>query len=364
MAKQKKKTPWLALGMLLYAAVFLTGTFFGLKWFWGFIEDYEYSRPKTAIDAYMAQLDHDHICQAAQAQIAALDGYLQSPEQCYALIEEATAQGITYARNAGESSESQNVYVLLSGTQPIGQVRMVPGRESSYGFAPWELAQEEFDFSFLTGTGCTVTVPHDYTVHINGVALDSSYITQDHIPYDALSDFYADYPELPYKVTYTSPALWGVQTVTVTDPSGTPVTIEETTDLESLLPQYSGALSQALSDLAEDYIHQYVRFISCSNETRETNYARLARYIVPGSELLDRMKDAIWGLRWTEAQNATVTEITLHRCVQLTEDQYLCDLTYNVFTKRYSNSTDTQTDLHLVIQEYEGGLRVLSMASY
>ena len=55
---QHKKTAIsrFAKGMLIYAAVFLLVAAAGLAVLWDFVEAYESSRPKTAIEAYMQNL--------------------------------------------------------------------------------------------------------------------------------------------------------------------------------------------------------------------------------------------------------------------------------------------------------------------
>ena len=49
------------LGMILYAAVFLAFAAIGIAVFWQYMEAYELSRPLTAINSYLAELDMQYI---------------------------------------------------------------------------------------------------------------------------------------------------------------------------------------------------------------------------------------------------------------------------------------------------------------
>ena len=57
--KQKVKKPRWGLFfffMFLYAVAFLGGAFYGLKYLWNYLDAYEQSRPKLALNYYMENL--------------------------------------------------------------------------------------------------------------------------------------------------------------------------------------------------------------------------------------------------------------------------------------------------------------------
>ena len=236
MAKKKKfRFPWLLAFMVVYAVAALIGIRYGLEWLWGYMEDFEASQPEHAITQYMEQLSNDAFYQGAAAQIAQLDSNLISQEECRTMIDNAVAEGITYAKNNKESTSERHVYMLLSGKRTIGKVVTEPGQPDENGFRIWSVTEESFDFSFLMGTGTSITVPHNFIVSSNGTALDESYIVKSNIPYATLKDYYDVFEGLPYMVTYQTPAIWGKQALLVTDAAGKIVTIDESTDMESFI---------------------------------------------------------------------------------------------------------------------------------
>ncbi len=364
MAKKRFHFPWFYLVMVLYAAAFLTATYFGLQWLWGYMEGYEASQPEHAIEQYMAQLENEDLYAASQALISQLDSKLISPQDCQAMIDQAVSGGITYARNRKESTSDKHVYMLLSGEQTIGRVVTQPGAADERGFRIWSATEESFDFSFLMGAGDSITVPHTMTVTVNGYALDESYITKSNIPYESLRDYYDDFEGLPYMVTYETPGVWGTQEWVVTDESGAPVTIDADTDLEAFLPVCTQEELDRIHTFATDFIDQYMVFISCSNAVRKQEYKRLIDFIADGAPLEARMYEAMDGLQWVTRQNAELISMTVNSCLPLGESRYLCDLTYVSETTKYAGRTEDVTNTKIILVQNQGKLLAESMQNY
>ena len=82
MAKTKKNrrssSHSFALGMLLYALIFAAVGAVGLRFFWSYIDEYEKSRPNTAMDQYIQSLDEEHIKSLASGFVATLDRNVQT----------------------------------------------------------------------------------------------------------------------------------------------------------------------------------------------------------------------------------------------------------------------------------------------
>ncbi len=365
MAKNKKfRFPWFLLCMVLYAAAFLIATYYGLKWFWGYMEAFELSQPEHAITHYMADLSNEDLYAGSAELISQLDSNLITEEECHAMIDKAVADGITYARNRKESSAEKNVYMLLSGGKTIGKVVTQPGAADENGFRIWSATEDSFDFSFLMGTGTSITVPHHLTVSVNGTPLDESYITETNIPYKTLAAYYKDYEGLPYMVTYTTPAIWGSQALLVTDADGNIVTIDESTDMESFVYTCTQEEIDRVHTFAIDFIDQYMTFISCSNEARKQEYKEMINYIVDGAALEDRMYEAMDGLQWVTRQDAELISTTINSCIPLGEDRYLCDLTYVSETTKFTGRTQDTTNTKLILVVSGKKLLAESMQNY
>ncbi len=365
MNKQKKKFKHgFALGMVIYAVVFLILVAVGLSFLWKFIAAFEASRPLNTIDDYMAKLTDEHICDTQADLIARIDHNIQSEEECRKLICDTISGGITYAKKTSECTDTKTVYVLRSGSRIIGSVTMTTTQFDEYNFARWTISEENFDFSFLMGTETyTVTVPEEFLVYVNGTELDERYVVESGIEYKALSHFYDDYP-MPTMVTYqVAPGMGSFETV-VTDAKGNPVIIDENTDYDAFLDNCTDAEKTELKTFSERFIDSYVTFTGSANGTERANYAALMNFVVPGSDLANRMKMALDGLTYAQSRGDEIASITINRQIAISDERYLCDITYLVDTTGREGVVQTTNNVQIIVIRTENGLLVEALTSY
>ena len=363
---KRKKTQYgikLLIAMTLYAAVFIALVCFGLSKFWDYIAAYEASRPQNTIDAYMEQLDIRHMQDASAELIASIDHNIQSEETCRQKIADALSGGVTYARKLSECTDTQLVYMLMSGGKTVGKVTMTAAEADAFGFTPWTVASESFDFSFLMGEGIRITAPYDYPVYVNGTALSSEYITQTDIPYTLIGEFYENH-ELPYMVTYEVDAIMGELEVTITDPQGNTVTSEDALNEALVLNNCSSEEISALDSLIGDYLESYVRFSTNAGDDLQGNYQKLLTHIVPGSALAERMKDALGGLKWVRDRNAKISSLDIHHRIRFLDGYYMCDVTYVVETSDYNTTNHTTENVRILFKQTDNGLKAERMIGY
>ena len=372
MAKKHKKKKGsgrrFAIGMAIYAAVILTAAFFGLKWFWGFIEAYELSRPHIAINAYMDQLTKEHIVESSMGILELVDTNLQSEEECREILLEALGEDITYARKASACTETKQVYVLKSGKQVVGSFEIVTGVPDRYGFTPWQFSTESFDLNYLMGTQTvTLTVPEGYPVFVNGVELDESYlISQTEEQFAELKDYYEKY-DLPMFVLNTyqaGPFLNRDYVIEAKDSEGTPFTYDETFDKYQLIHNCSADEIGQLDAFLEKFLRVYVIFAGCANDAPTANYDNVMKYVVPGSNLQSRMQQAIEGMQFAQSLGDSVAGIDVNHYVRLTDGVYLCDVTYKVDTLGRQGVVQTSTSTRILIVRSGTKLLVDAMMDY
>ena len=364
MAKQPKKKGFkrFFLGLLIFAVVFSCLAVWGLTGFWSFIEAYELSRPKNTIDPYVQQLTKEQIAAKDSALLSQIDLNIQSEDACRQFIMDSLTKDITYAQNISASDDTKLVYMLLHGGKPIGKVTLRPEETDKYGFTPWAVSDASFDFSYLLGSKATITVPHDFTVYANGTALDSSYITQDNIPYELLKNYYKDY-QPPYMVTYKVDPILGDITLTCKDRDGKDVTVEETTDLSVYMNNCADEEQKAVESLLTPFLDSYVAFTSNKGgkEGTNENYANLREFLVPGGDMVSRMYKALDGLGWAKDSGSRITESHFNHIVDLGGGRYLCDVTYIVEAELYQDDPITVNDVMIMVVETKQGLRVESL---
>ena len=311
----------------------------------------------------MPTVTGDYICDKSTELIEQIDRNIQTEEECRQVIKDAVSGGITYAKKVSECTDNRLVYVLRSGGKVIGEFVMEPKGETVHGYTPWAVTSDSFDLSFLISDTVSTTVPYDYPVYVNGNALDSDYITKTDIRFDELKEFYNNY-SLPYMVTYEAGPCLGQIQLTVTDPDGGEVTVDENTDVNTFLDNCTDSEKEALDDFIDTYVRRYVTFTSNVNDDREGNYNRLVAYMVPGSTLADRMQQAIKGLKYAASKSDKIVSITIHHYVNIGDGKYMCDVTYLVDTTGHKGTVRTTNNIKVIITETAKGLKAESMTSY
>lgn len=372
MAKHRRKKrggKGFVIFMVIYALVFLGATAYGLHYLWGELEAYEakevYRDQVTGnpMDAYMEQLTAEHIVSFAAPLLEQVDTSVQSEEQCRQVMLDALKQGFSRKKYVSSGITTRNEYAIFCGERDIGKVTTESHVEDRYGFTVWEVAEEEFDLSWLITDTITIVAPHDFTVTVGGVPLGSEHIIDTSGQYELLSEFYEDYT-LPYIVTYEAgPFLGEIPEYQILDKSGNEVIIDENTDWNVFVNNCTEEEQQALDSFLSDFLDSYVAFTS-SKEDRFLRYDEVIQYMVKGGKLADRMKRALDGLQYNKIQDAYILSIDIHHRVNIGQDRYLCDLTYEINTKKDAGYVVETNSIQIIILDTSSGLRAESMTSY
>ncbi len=348
---------------LLYGLVVLAAGFFGLRYLWNFAEAYEQARPYHALDAYMAQLTPEYICDESQELIDSIDHHIQSEEACRAVIAEAVSSGVTYAKKTSECTDTKLVYVLRTGNRVIGQVELAPEGETVMGYTPWAVTADEFDLSYLVSDTVSTTVPEEFAVFANGSQLTQAYITEDGIRYSNLEDYYGTY-DLPAIVTYAAGPCLGEISLTVEDGEGNPVTITEDTDYNRFLDNCTQEETARLEKTVGDFISRYIAYSNSSRDVARSNYNQLLSLVVKDSALATRFKDALGALNNGRPQRYEIKSVALNWCTDIGQGRYLCDATYVVDIRVDGEMVENIFHIQLVLLDSGEKLLVESMRNY
>ena len=347
-------------GLLIYALVFLLIAGAGLVWFWQFIEDFESSRPDTALNSYVKSLSGEYVADRSLDLIASIDHRVQTEDQCRQALIAALSDTFTCAKKSTESTQTRFVYAVRCGKQVIGTMIMEQCGEKTGSFQSWQVTKEKFDLSYLLSEPARITVPEEYPVYFDGNLLTKDYISKDKIPYDLLKGLYEEYT-LPYMVTYTVGPVLGAGELSVTDPEGNAATIDETTDMTVFLNNCDAKQAENVDAHAKKFIQAYVDFMSCTGGDTAANYRTLSSYIVSNTKLARRLRTAMDGLKWVTDRGAKITDFTVHNRLAMADGRYLWDVSYAVSTTDFAGSIETTSRVKLVIAETDKGLKTEAM---
>ena len=114
----------------------------------------------------------------------------------------------------------------------------------------------------------------------------------------------------------------------------------------------------------DDFLERYVLFAGCANDNRYANYSWVTQLVVPGSNLQQRMLEALDGMFYAQSKGDEVDTITIHHYVRLEEGRYLVDVTWLVNTIGNEGKVQTTNNGHIIVVEQNGKLLVEKLMAY
>ena len=365
--------------LLVYTAVI---AFVGYTWLErvnDYAEQYELSRPAKAVDSYLETLNRDRWNDGVARAVALMPHEAQSDEEIRAFVQNGLSDGVTAIRKSGVSDNGGQTYSLRCNGREIGSMtimedpsyrgkvnlnelpwtlvsRFLPGI-LEWGLKPWVVVQDEFDFTNLY-SALEITVPSTYSVYINDVLLDSSYIVAEGIHYDVYEPYYYNLPTLPTKVTYRYDNVIGNVQPLVLDEDGNTVTIDANRGDIQFIKPVDEWTQQRLMDLMAPFTEKYLIFRSGATDNG-TALANLKPYIIPGSDIEKRAQDALDGLSWAHTSSFKLVDYRFNGILPLVNNCYVCSVTATTETYTYGKGEVTDI-IELSVICYDNGEMTLA----
>ena len=375
MARRKRNkhgTAIYTVALLVYTLVLLVLAFFALTKVWTYAEEYEGARPELTMDAYIENLRRNLWNDSVADTIASMPHEVQSDEECKELVKQMLSDELSYKRRAGNAEDSEAVhYNLLCGGKVFGSVVLVrdesKASELEFDLLPWKVDREEFDFTGLYSS-VEITVPESYSVKLNGVTLGDEYITERDIPYDVLEDYYAQYPNLPRKVTYRFDNVFGHLEPEVFNEQGEPAVIDDTKDDSQYIKPVDEAIMERLREFTVPFSDAYLNYCAGTSDPTYA-YSKLAPYIIQGGDLDSRLHQAMDGYSsWSHTTSYRFDSATLNKATDVGDGFYILEIsavTTTTFPNHGENGVvTTNNGMTVIVQDVVGELKAVAVERY
>ena len=378
MAKKKRR-----LGRLLYtlflglwAVLLCYGAYFALGKVWLYAEEFEASRPNHTMDTYTAELSRNLWDEGIADTIKAMPHEVQSDEEVAEHVREMLSGGISYIRKGG-GGEGRAVYGLQCNGHEFGTVTLVeqtayegaldltrfPWRLLPWSIRPWQVESETFDFNGLYSS-VDIVVPKTFSVYLNGVRLGREYVVEENIPYDVLMSYYERYDGLPTKLRYRFDNVIGSIMPEIRDEDGELFLIDPQQDDSQFIKPCTPEKLERLSQFTAGFVDRYLKYTSGAVDPTY-GYQRLGPYVLAGSDLDSRMRDAIDGLSWAHTSSVTVDSAQLNGAINLGDNFYICDITAKATTfASGKGEVETVSNMRVVVRERNDDIRAITLELY
>lgn len=352
-----------AQGMLIYALAVIALILAAMRPFWNYIAAYEDSKSASLMDRYVASFDAEQVQRLAGNLLAGIDPQLQTREQAVAELEKGLGGPLRYALKSASADLMHETYVIRSDARVLGTVQIGKEPDPAFGFSPWEVEEENFDFSFLLD-GDEIAVPEGWTVQCNGVTLDESYRSGESLPYETLEAFYGDSRfDLPRRQIYRVERVLGEAPFTLLDRNGQPVDPSELNEWQ-MLANCTAEESEQLTRLLDGFLQRYIDCLSNVSRNALANYEALKPYVAAGSDIDVRVRDNIQGQQWAHSKGDQVLDRTDHLLMNLGGGWYLADLSYTLDTVGNQGHVESVNQMRVLISRTADGLRVAEVYTY
>lgn len=353
MAKRRKNSSLrFALGMVIYALVFVVILAVFLRVEWSYIDrqDRELTQPSHAIEKYISSFDSAHIRALAADFVSTLDSKVKSEEDSYAVIEKLFSGQLHYAKIGRESTEERQVYAILSGDRALGKMALESG-EKVDGVTQWNVTDEQFDFSDLLSS-CELLVPSEWQVSCGGSVLDESYIVETGIRYPSMEEAYNYGFTLPTLVRYRIDDYIGELELSVRDADGNEAEPQADASLYTLTDRCTADERTRFEDYTRRFLPLYIAFMSNTNHNAYDNYWRIRNYLLPDSDLQARFYNAIAGQTYSHSKGDVLHDVVVNGVFSLGGSEFLIDVDYMVDTTGNAGTIENSAGMLIVAEDH------------
>ena len=302
--------------LILWIAFLAACGLYILKQVWDYAAVYDETIIDPVIEEYFDQLQTNVWSDGMDELVRTMPHPTRTDAEVKEMIQTKLREGtLSYRVKPGFARSDSVTYELFCNSDCIGEVVLVNdtsrnlvenvnlpsavvGALAKIGVAiqpelyPWKVESESFDFDELgLYSSVRITIPENYTVTVNGVALGDEYVIERDVEYDVLHYFYYEYDGLPTKVTYKLDSNMGDAEVVVYDENGNVFVIDESKDDSQFMPQVDDATRASLESFINGFAENYLQMRANTLEPMYA-YQLLLPYIKTGTEMDNRLKQA------------------------------------------------------------------------
>ena len=187
---------------------------------------------------------------------------------------------LTYIES-GDYTSDHPTYAIEADSYVIGSVTLSRDllQKREYGFPTWVLS--EISFPSLPLEGAAVTLPANFTVYVNGIQLDDTYVTDETTVGEDELQYVSPYGgEIPGFKTYAVSGLYYEPEIVVKDFTGAEVAVDYDESLDIYSTGYTSEHpeKEELEQFGIDFSSTFVSVIS-----KDANISALDPYFPPDS---------------------------------------------------------------------------------
>lgn len=336
-----------------------------LNRFYAFLEKYEEtyqaSRPYHEMDrlfsSFFEPRDMDSIYNmlSVKPELSAFETEEDVKQYMYSLIADKT---LSYKQTENYNDELPEYYIEAD-EYIIGKIlfRKDPTTSLDYQFPVWYLSEMEFYTQPMEQF--RVTVPENYTVKVNGVVLDDTYLSST-TEISVEKEFFEPYVTsiVDFK-EYEADGLFLKPDITILNANGNPaenISADTENNIYSAAYEPDPSDRKEMEDFAIHAVSAYANYIS-----QDLSDAELARYFTPDNIFLYYAKNNSSRTFYTRHSSVTIENAEIRDFQAYSEDAYYCEVYLEQWMKLSYGGSEPEivpTDCRIYVVKYNGEWKV------
>ena len=353
MQAKKRRSGRFGRALLIYILIFALLAAAVLVAFRQYLAAYEASRATTVLHRYLEACADGTLSYPWGLALGKIDSEQDGSSDSRIWAQEKI-RNATIREQLGSSSGEKTYALYDENGVCFETVTLRQTEKDRWGFTGWQVVRENISLAPYT-TSVSLVIPEDYTVKLNGEALDPAFVVEKGIPYEALKPFENDIktPPLMMKVQF-GPVLDAGE-VTVLDSKGQPVPEEQQNEFH-YLDNASAEDRARVQAFAESYLAAYLPYADDLNGGGMAYFWDVYMLIVHGGELEARIRQAQDGFEYGNVQKLEILSVNLDCCTDLGGGRYFADFGYHIRTYGLHDPTEEDYRMRLLIREENGTL--------
>lgn len=325
--KKKKGSAAFRIFMLIWSAALIIAMFYGLKYFYDFLVEYEAtyqaSLPVHEIDRLMEYFEANDMRTIYELvdEKPEFTEFETSDSAISYMKYMVVGKQLDYKETENSNQESPE-YIITADSYIIAKASFAKGNTVlKYSFPTWKLKSLEFYTSALEEFN--VKAPSNYQVLINGKALSDRYLTATDITISDKDLYFDPYAVIPKGSEYHGEGLYFKPTVSVTDESGNEVDIQydEATNTYTAGFSKTAPDEEAMKEFAIQAVTDYAKYIS-----HDLPEGAIDHYFAPNNIYLYYIEHNGGRQFYSKHGHVDFENVEVRDFISYTDDMYYCEV--------------------------------------
>ncbi len=335
-AVKRRASRW-RIGLLIYIIIFFLVIMFLMHRLWGYLGEYEASRPQYTIDGYVTHLNSGFYSSMIRQKVDQIpvSNYETADTIASTLVVDAPEEAeYTWSKNSTDYSDDNPSYYVRCNNAPIATVTLQKvGTTEKFGFPIWRAMEPEslIEVASEPAYDLEITIPSGASVMVNGQAVPLAEMTDcdSHIQLDETALNYAEQPmaqRVQISGLYVAPEVKAFDNLGNQLEARTVPDASETHQVYVFEPKDEVTPDADLENRMDELTKAYINYMINKDLATWDNLNYLENYLIIGSSAQQKLRSMVSDVGWNNPYTERVDKVLeISHYKMYSDDVYTCE---------------------------------------